>query len=140
MCKTNNIQTLGDDMEDNISTFLEAYAQTLSFIKKVLDVVLKKREKKEKQLDSLKQIIYNQRCLKYVCKGKYDKQFFIEYENKISDFLKTFFDKELSNIFVKGNINIYWSLRYGSSISDNIIEGSLEGFIQECNKRKFKVQ
>lgn len=68
-----NIQVLGDKMDENINSLINAYLQTLLFIEKVLDSVLKKREKKEKQLDLLRKIIYNQRCLKYVCNGKYDK-------------------------------------------------------------------
>lgn len=127
-------------MELNIDNIIIAYNKTLSIIDNLMTAILKRREKKEKQLEILQAIIYNQRCLKYVCRGEYDSKFFIDYENRITDFLRTFFDNELADTFEIENKNIYWSLRLGSSIDDFLIESSLEKFIELCNKKKFKVQ
>ena len=127
-------------METVISASIELFSNTISLAKELLSMALNKREKKEKQTEILKQIIYNQRCLKYVCKKTYNKEYVIDYENRISDFLKSFFDEELSNCFVRGNVDIYWSLRYGSEMKDEIIEKSLKEFINLCKSRKYKVQ
>lgn len=127
-------------METIINKSIELFTNTISFANDLLSMMLKKKEKKEKQTEILKQIIYNQRCLKYVCKKNYYKEFFIDYENKISDFLKTFFDDEMASCFIKGNIDIYWLLRYGSEIKDEIIEKSLEEFINICKSRKYNIQ
>lgn len=112
----------------------------IAFLDDIFKIIKKKRENHIEELNALKKIVYYQRCLKYCCKDKYDKNFFIDYENKISAFLKTFFDEELSDCFVKANCNIYWALRFGAEIKDDIIEESLQTFTALCRKKKYNVQ
>lgn len=120
--------------------YLEMFATTLSLIDTMVNQVIKHASNREKKTEVLQNIIYNQRNLKYVCKGDYNISYFLDYENKICDFLKSFFEEEIYNSFIDNNIDIMWSLRSGSKVKDEIIENSLEEFIKECNKKKYKVQ
>lgn len=120
--------------------YLEMFATTLSLIDTMVNQVFKYASNREKKTKILQCTIYNQRNLKYVCKGDYDIGYFLDYENKVCDFLKSFFEEEIYNSFIDNNIDIMWTLRSGSKVKDEIIENSLEEFIKECNKKKYKVQ
>ena len=127
-----------DNMDSN--ALLNAYSATISLIEVFSKGIIAKKERKTKEAEIIKHIILNQRNLCLLCKGDYDSQKFIDYENKIINCLNTYFDNELSNCFAIDSKDIFWCLRYKAEISDYLVETSLERFIKMCQKRKYEVQ
>ncbi len=123
-----------------LETYLEAYTTTIEFANSLIGAILQKKERHNKEEEILKQIIYNQRCLKYVCKGDYDNEYYMDYERKIDDFLQTYFGDDFSLSFTKNNTSVFWAIRLGQEIEGYVIEESLREFIELCKKKKYKVQ
>ncbi|MBQ9519960.1 MAG: hypothetical protein IJR67_00600 [Acholeplasmatales bacterium] len=123
-----------------LENYLEAYTATIELANSLIGAMLQKKERHNKEEEILKQIIYNQRCLKYVCKGDYDKEYYMDYERKIDDFLQTYFGDDFSLSFTKNNTSVFWAIRLGQEIDGYVIEESLREFIELCNKKKYKVQ
>lgn len=102
--------------------------------------VKRKRIKREEKTELLKKIILYQRNLKRLKNKKYSAQEFIDNQNTIVDIIKTIFDKEMADVFVEDNVNIYWALRQNADIDSFMIEESLENLISMANKKGYKVQ
>ncbi|MBP5446294.1 MAG: hypothetical protein J6Y28_09000 [Acholeplasmatales bacterium] len=114
--------------------------KAFELINKIVEMIREKKMIFKKKEELLKQIIHFQRCLKHLEPGYYDSNMYIRYENKIDDYLKTFFGDEFALIFTKNSVDIYWALRNKSTINDFVIENMLKEFIVLCNKNGFKVQ
>jgi len=114
--------------------------KAFELINKIVEMIKEKKMIHKEKEEFLKQIIYFQRCLKYLESGNYDANKHIRYENKIDDYLKTFFGDDFALTFTKNNVDIYWALRNKSAIQDCTIENALKDFIVLCNKNGFKVQ
>ena len=127
------------DIADS-NSLLNAYSATISLIEVFLKSTIAKKERKIKETEIIKSIILNQRNLCLLCKRKYDSQKFIDYENKIINYLNTYFDDELSDCFAVDCKDIFWCLRFKVEITDCLVEASLERFIKLCQKRKYRVQ
>ena len=102
--------------------------------------VKRKRIKREEKTELLKKIILYQRNLKRLKNKKSSAQEFIDNQNTIVDIIKTIFDKEMADVFVEDNVNIYWALRQNADIDSFMIEESLENLISMANKKGYKVQ
>lgn len=123
-----------------IKEVLSLIKELVELSKNLIENNTKKRIKKEEKTELLKKIILYQRNLKRLKNKKYSAQEFIDNQNTIVDIIKTIFDKEMADVFVEDNVNIYWALRQNADIDSFMIEESLENLISMANKKGYKVQ
>ena len=108
--------------------------------KSVVELIKSHADKKKEEEDKFKTFILYVRHLKYYKLEKQDRKDIAVHLNKIGDYIKTYYDSELSNFFSSSLVEIYWALRYNSDISDPMVETALKPFIKELKKRKFNVR
>lgn len=87
----------------------------------------------------MQEIILFQRNLSCYTTKQYDPEEILNDEEYIKNYLKTYYEKDLLNCFERGSENIYWSLRYKSSISNEAVEEFLEKFIKCCKDNGYEV-
>ena len=122
-----------------IKSILDAYSSTIRLCDTIIKKTSKKKQKLETKIKGLQEIILFQRNLSCYTTKQYDPEEILNDEEYIKNYLKTYYEKDLLNCFERESENIYWSLRYKSSISNEVIEEFLEKFIKCCKDHGYNV-
>lgn len=122
-----------------IKSILDAYSAIIRLCDTIIKKTSKKKQKIETKIKGLQEIILYQRNLSCYTTKQYDPEEILNDEEYIKNYLKTYYEIDLLNCFEKESENIYWSLRYKSSISNEVIEEFLEKFIKCCKDNGYNV-
>ncbi len=122
-----------------IKSILDAYSAIIRLCDTIIKKTSKKKQKIETKIKGLQEIILFQRNLSCYTTKQYDPEEILNDEEYIKNYLKTYYEIDLLNCFEKESENIYWSLRYKSSISNEVIEEFLEKFIKCCKDNGYEV-
>ena len=122
-----------------VSVIISAYVETIKFINTILQYSDSRKLKKLEEQLVISKIILSHRNLELL-EDNYDSSEILKMEKSVSNYLKTMFDDELYCSYIDKQVDVYWSLRYGSKISNHIIEESLVEFIKTANKKGYKVK
>lgn len=122
-----------------IKSILDAYSAIIRLCDTIIKKTSKNKQKIETKIKGLQEIILFQRNLSCYTTKQYDPEEILNDEEYIKNYLKTYYEIDLLNCFEKESENIYWSLRYKSSISNEVIEEFLEKFIKCCKDNGYEV-
>ena len=122
-----------------IKSILDAYSSTINLCDTIIKNTSIKKQKKETKIKGLQEIILFQRNISCYTTKQYDPEEILNDEECIKNYLKTYYEIDLFKCFERESVNIYWSLRYKSSISNEAVEEFLEKFIKCCKDNGYEV-